>query len=257
MVYKDQLDRTITVAQRPKRIVSLVPSQTELLVTLGLREFLVGITKFCVHPKNLKNEITIVGGTKKVNYDRIKNLSPDLIICNKEENTLEMVEELQKIASIWISDIVTINDSLEMIYQLGNILNVSKKASELVSEINSGLKDFEVFMNNKTFKKVAYLIWKNPYMGVGNQTFIQDILKLNKFENILQNKTSRYPEIIFEELKEADLILLSSEPYPFKIEDVNEIKKALQKEVLLVNGEYFSWYGSRLKEAFTYLKTLH
>ena len=257
MVYKDQINRTITLTQTPKRIVSLVPSQTELLVDLGLKDFLVGITKFCVHPNNIREEIQVVGGTKKVSFDKIKNLSPDIIICNKEENTFEMVEELQKIAPVWVSDIKTVDDSFDMIHQLGKVFNVSKKASDLVSEMISEKKDFEDFMKDKASKRVAYLIWKNPYMGVGNLTFIDAILELNKFENILKNKTSRYPEVIHEELKEADLILLSSEPYPFKIEDVNEIKKALQKEVLLVDGEYFSWYGSRLKDAFTYFKTLH
>ena len=257
MVYKDQLNRTITLVQRPKRIVSLVPSQTELLVALGLREFLVGITKFCVHPKNLTNEITIVGGTKKVHSDRIKNLNPDLIICNKEENTFEMVKELQEIAPVWVSDIETIEESIEMILLVGEIFNVSEKASELASKMISEKKDFEVFIKDKTTKKVAYLIWKNPYMTVGKHTFINDILKLNKFENIFENETSRYPEISFKQLNDADVILLSSEPYPFKEKDVIELKKALQKEVLLVDGEYFSWYGSRLKEAFTYFKTLY
>jgi len=257
MVYKDQINRTIRLSHTPKRIISLVPSQTELLVDLGLRNSLVGITKFCVHPNNLREEIQVVGGTKKVSYDKIKNLSPDIIICNKEENTFEMVEELQKIAPVWVSDILTIDDSFEMTQLLGKVFNVSEKASGLVSDIISEKNDFELFMKDKTSKKVAYLIWKNPYMGVGDLTFIDDVLKLNKFENIFKYKTSRYPEITFEELKEADLILLSSEPYPFKREDVIEIKKALQKEVLLVDGEYFSWYGSRLKDAFTYFKTLH
>lgn len=257
MVYKDQLNREIHLSKTPTRIVSLVPSQTELLVDLGLLENLVGITKFCVHPKNLRDEITIVGGTKKVHYDRIKNLTPDIIVCNKEENTLEMVEELQKIAPVWVSDIETIDDSFDMIRHLGILLNVSKKASKLISEIFIRMNEFKEFMKNISAKKVAYLIWKNPYMGVGNRTFIQDILKLNKFENILQNKASRYPEIELEELKEADVILLSSEPYPFKEEDIVELKKALHSEVLLVDGEYFSWYGSRLKDAFTYFKTLH
>ncbi|MBV1924744.1 MAG: ABC transporter substrate-binding protein [Flavobacteriaceae bacterium] len=257
MVYKDQLNREITLSKTPTRIISLVPSQTELLVDLGLRKQLVGITKFCVHPKNLREEITVVGGTKKANYNKIKRLSPDLIICNKEENTLEMVEELQKIAPVWISDIETIEESLEMIHLLGEVFNVAEKAEKMIAEVHVEMMEFHNFISDFPVKKVAYLIWKNPYMGVGNKTFIQDLLILNKFENILQNETSRYPEISLENLKEAELILLSSEPYPFKEKDLVELKKALQKEVLLVDGEYFSWYGSRLKDAFTYFKTLH
>ncbi|MFT5075200.1 MAG: iron complex transport system substrate-binding protein, partial [Flavobacteriaceae bacterium] len=160
-------------------------------------------------------------------------------------------------APVWVSNILTLEDSLEMILQLGKVLNTSEKASVLISEINSERKIFEAFVKNNSSKKVAYLIWKNPFMAVGKQTFINDILKLNKFENILENESSRYPEITLERLKEAEVILLSSEPYPFKNEDVTELKKALQKEVLLVDGEYFSWYGSRLKDAFTYFKSLH
>jgi len=257
MIYKDQLNREITLSKTPTRIISLVPSQTELLVDLGLIEKLVGITKFCVHPKKLREEIKVVGGTKKVNYDKVKSLCPDIIICNKEENTLEMVEELQKIAPVWVSDIETVEESLEMIQLLGAVLNVSEKAEKMIAEVHVEMTEFHNFISDFPAKKVAYLIWKSPYMGVGNNTFIQDVLKLNKFENILQNETSRYPEISLEDLKETDLILLSSEPYPFKEEDAVELKKALQKEVLLVDGEYFSWYGSRLKDAFTYFKTLH
>ncbi|PKA82210.1 ABC-type Fe3+-hydroxamate transport system substrate-binding protein [Ulvibacter sp. MAR_2010_11] len=257
MQIKDQLNRTLTFSKTPKRIVSLVPSQTELLVDLGLKPNLVGITKFCVHPETLRKEITVVGGTKQVHFDKIEALQPDVIICNKEENTEEIVSTLEKIAPVWVSDIITIEDSLEMITRLGTIFNVQKTALELVAEIVAAQEDFLKFMILKPSKKAVYIIWKNPYMAAGQSTFINCLLALNNFENCAIEFSSRYPEIPPNFLKEADIVLLSSEPYPFKEEDVFELQKQLNVEVRLVDGEYFSWYGSRLKNAFAYFKTLH
>lgn len=253
----DQLGRKLQIDKSLKRIVSLVPSQTELLVDLGLEDSIVGITKFCVHPQSLRKNKMIVGGTKKVHFDKIKALRPDIIICNKEENTEEMVIELQKIAPVWVSDIIDITTNNKMISQLGLLFSVSDKASVIIEAINSELKDFQQFVYNKPVRRVAYLIWKNPYMAAGGNTFIDFLLKLNTFENIFSYKESRYPEIKLEELKEAELILLSSEPFPFNEKNVLKIEDTLAKEVRLVDGEYFSWYGSRLKKAFSYFKTLH
>lgn len=257
MEVADQLGRTLSFKKTPERIVSLVPSQTELLVYLGLEKNLVGITKFCVHPEHLRENIEVVGGTKQVHLDKITAQSPDVIICNKEENTQEMVEALQKIAPVWISDVITLKDNNEMITALGKLFSVSKKATTLVSAIKKEEAKFSEFIMEKKPQKVAYLIWKKPYMAVGNSTFINSMLTLNNFENIFKNTTSRYPEIKLQELEAADLILLSSEPFPFKNEHVEKLKNALHKEVRLVDGEYFSWYGSRLLEAFSYFKKQH
>lgn len=257
MLVKDQLNRTLQFQHPPNRIISLVPSQTELLVDLGLRTNIVGVTKFCVHPKELRKEVAIVGGTKMVDFDKIRSLRPDIIICNKEENTKEIVEQCTEIAPVWVSDIYTVEDSMEMISNLGEIFSVKEMASEISKKIDFEMKQFSNWLENRSVRNVAYLIWKKPYMAAGSNTFINAILRLNKFENIFSEANSRYPEIELEDLKAADLILLSSEPYPFKEIDVQELKKALQTEVFFVDGEYFSWYGSRLQQAFSYFKTLH
>lgn len=257
MEFIDQLNRTVHLQNTPSRIISLVPSQTELLVDLGLRNRIVGITKFCVHPKDLRNEKMIVGGTKKVNYNKIKSLNPEIIICNKEENTKEMVLQLEKIAPVWVSDIETIPDSLKMIAALGEIFKVQENALKIISKIEDGLKKLEDIIKNLPFKKVIYLIWKNPYMAAGNNTFINSLLEINNFENILVDEESRYPEIDLEKLQKAELILLSTEPYPFSVEDVINLKKKFKCEVRLVDGEFFSWYGSRLIGAFGYFKKFH
>lgn len=257
MIYKDQLNRTITLQAIPRRIISLVPSQTELLVDLGLESSIVGVTKFCVHPEKLRKTKTIVGGTKKVHFEKIASLNPDIIICNKEENTKAIVDNCAKIAPVWVSDIKTIPHTLEMIAQLGSVFNCIETSQKLIEVIEDAEADFKKFILAKPHTKVAYCIWKNPYMVAGANTFINTLLKLNNFDNIFKNKNGRYPEVTISEMKKADVVLLSTEPYPFKEDDLAKIKNELQTEVRLVDGEYFSWYGSRIIKAFKYFKSIH
>lgn len=257
MEFIDQLNRVLKFKKTPSRIISLVPSQTELLVDLGLRNQLIGITKFCVHPVELRNEKTVVGGTKKVKLEKIKALEPDIIICNKEENTEEMVHELERIAPVWISDINSISESYLMIEELGKVFNVSEGAKKINLKIASELQTFREFVKNSPRRKTLYLIWKDPYMAAGRNTFINQLLEINNFENIIPDPDSRYPAVDIEIFEKADLVLLSTEPYPFKEEHVLEMQNEINAEVKLVDGEYFSWYGSRLQEAFKYFKTLH
>ncbi len=257
MEFIDQLKRTVVLSKTPSRIVSLVPSQTELLVDLGLRNSIVGITKFCVHPIGLRENKAIVGGTKKVNFNKVKSLKPDVIICNKEENTEQMILQLENIAPVWISDIATIPESIEMIESLGEIFEVSETASRIIFKIKKEWNDFKVQFKNIPSKKVLYIIWKDPYMAAGKNTFIDALLDLNNFENIITEKEYRYPEVEIELFKSAELLLLSTEPYPFKKEHILEFQNETDADIALVNGEYFSWYGSRLIQAFEYFKTLH
>ena len=260
MQVQDQIGRILEFEKKPKRIVCLVPSLTELLVDLGLEDAIVGITKFCIHPARLKQTKTIVGGTKSIHVEKIKALEPDVILCNKEENSKEIVEICSKIAPTHVSDIFTIDDNLELIKQYGKLFSVESKALEICIEINLKLTDFNQFIKNKGTKKVVYFIWKDPWMAAGNTTFINHLLQLNKFDNSYQNK-ERYPEVNFEEMKlndQLDLILLSSEPFPFNKCHILEIEKLTSKaKAILVDGEMFSWTGSRLLKAFDYFKSLH
>lgn len=257
--YTDQLNRSLKLEKIPQRIVSLVPSQTELLVDMGLREKIVGITKFCVHPEALRKEKEVVGGTKKVHFNRIKALHPDLILCNKEENTEEMVRELEKIAPVHVSDIKNIEDTIEMISQYGMIFQVEKKASEINSNIQTAFSNFQKSIEGREIKRVAYFIWKKPWMLAGKETFIDHLLQLNKLKNVCTGKHGRYPEVELPKLIEQspEVILLSSEPFPFKEKHVEKLKKFFpHTDILLVDGEYFSWYGSRLTKAFSYFEKL-
>ena len=256
----DQIGTSHSFETSPKRIISLVPSQTELLYDLGLEDKIIGITKFCVHPYHFKSTKKRVGGTKKVHYEKIRLLQPDIIICNKEENTKEIVKELRKICTVWVTDIFTIEDNFQMISDFGQIFNCRTEAQKWNDKLAFALSDFKNYIKENAFKKVAYFIWKDPYMVAGGNNFINELLKLNHFENIFQNK-GRYPEIELDKLeseKDLDLIFLSSEPFPFTEEHALEIKKnALHVKTVLVDGEMFSWYGSRLLKAFSYFKSLH
>lgn len=259
----DQLGNAHTFETTPKRIVSLVPSQTELLYDLGLEEAIVGLTKFCVHPFHLKSTKTIVGGTKKVHVDKIKALQPDIIICNKEENTLEIVESLQQICPVWVTDIYTIEDSLQVIQDFGLLFNKRTEAQKWQDKIQFAWDDFKKFIIDKKPWKVAYFIWANPYMVAGGNTFINALLKLNKFENIYENHPlypGRYPEVIVQKMRiqgDPDAIFLSSEPFPFKDEHAFELgRHTHHATTVFVDGEMFSWYGSRLVKAFAYFKQL-
>lgn len=255
--FKDQLKREIRIPDVPERLISLVPSQTELLVDLGLEGRLEGITKFCVHPAHLRKEKEVVGGTKQVKLEKIRALKPDLILCNKEENTQEMVRELEQIAPVHVSDVRTVEDSLELIQQYGAIFGVEEKAVEIMEAIQEELKEFQDYMMSKASRKTAYFIWKNPWMLAGGDTFIDHLLDLNKFENVFRQEPSRYPRIELQELekREVEVILLSTEPYPFKEEDRHYLQDGFEgTQVFIVDGEAFSWYGSRLRSAFRYFR---
>ena len=255
----DQLGRQLSFKSHPKRIISLNPSQTETLVDLDLEENIVGVTKFCVHPKYLRKNKTIVGGTKKVSFKRIRQLQPDIILCNKEENTKEMVDTLAKEFPVHVSNVETIADALEMIIQYGALFNRETQAAAMCSSINIELKKFKKKIENINVKKVVYCIWKDPWMVVGSGTFIDHMLAINNYENSYRVK-ERYPLVSLEDLKELslDYILLSSEPFPFTEKHKKELKNKLPNvKVKLVDGEYFSWYGSRLLSAFSYFETLN
>jgi len=253
--YTDQLKRTIELPHPPKRIISLVPSQTELLFDLGLKDEVVGITKFCVHPESWFRKKTRVGGTKQLDLKKIKELKPDLIIANKEENVREQIEELDKDFPVWISNINSLDDAIEMIESLGEITNKQLKAKE----ISNGVKEnFSLLPVQNRPQPTCYLIWQNPMMTVGGDTFISNMMNRAGFQNIFENQT-RYPEITIEQLKAQNckLLLLSSEPFPFKQKHIDQLRPLLPNiKIILVDGEMFSWYGSRLLKAPAYFELL-
>ncbi|MGM9478459.1 helical backbone metal receptor [Pedobacter sp. GSP4] len=252
--FTDQLGREITLNFPPKRIISVVPSQTELLFGLGLDKEIIGLTKFCIHPIEKFAERTKVGGTKKLNIDLIKDLKPDLIIGNKEENTQADIEELAQYFPVWMSDIFNLEDAMKTIGQIGELVDRQPEASYLNHLISAGFNDLKTLaLQHQLAKKVAYLIWRKPYMAAGKNTFIDDILLTNGMTNVINQE--RYPVVTLDELKASncELIMLSSEPYPFAEKHIEEIQAAIpDAKIMLVDGEMFSWYGSRLVKAVQY-----
>ncbi len=247
------MGHSITLNSHPKRIVSVVPSQTELLFDLGLDDAVVGITKFCVHPHSWFQQKPKIGGTKKLNIPAIKALQPDIVIANKEENTLEDIRALQAFVPVWLSDIVTINDAYTMILEVSKLTDTYSKGQEIVAALE---QDFDSISGMLAHKRIAYFIWKNPWMVAANQTFIHAILQhlgaINVFENL-----NRYPEVSEEQIQAAspEVVLLSSEPFPFKAQHAEELQNFLPSaKIVLVDGEVFSWYGSRLLHLKTYMQ---
>ncbi|MBK8494687.1 MAG: ABC transporter substrate-binding protein [Chitinophagaceae bacterium] len=239
----------------PKRIISVVPSQTELLSALGLERETAGITKFCIHPASWFKTKKRIGGTKNLQIEAIRNLQPDLVIANKEENVREQIEQLALDHPVWVTDVNNLEDATNMIHDIGVLTGTGDMALSLTGQIKTA---FDGLPKKRSRVRTAYLIWRNPYMTAGGDTFIHDMMQHCGFENIFAHKT-RYPETSVADLQTGDcqLLLLSSEPYPFKQKHINELKSLLPNTaIILVNGEYFSWYGSRLLKAPAYFKTL-
>ena len=259
-VFKDQTGRSITLNKTPQRIISLVPSQTELLYDLGLQDEVIGITKFCIHPAEWFHNKTRVGGTKQVKIGMVHQLLPDLIIANKEENVKEQIEELEKHYPVWISDVLNLQDAASMISDLGEITGKEKEASEITQKIKKNFSRLQTSIQAAAGTKFrsCYLIWRNPYMTIGGDTFINAMMEAAGFENIFKDRT-RYPEISIEELqmKNPECILLSSEPFPFKQKHIDELQPQLPGvRIMLADGQMFSWYGSRLIKAPAYFQNL-
>jgi ABC-type Fe3+-hydroxamate transport system substrate-binding protein len=247
----DQLGRVVTIKGQPSRVVSLVPSQTELLYDLGLDETIVGITKFCCHPTNWKFKKTKIGGTKAVDIEKIRRLQPDLIIGNKEENTLEDIALLETIAPVWLSDVTTFEDAIQLIKSLGDIFEKQVVASQLINSISTAFAELK--KSDKSLK-VAYFIWYAPDFVAGKATFIDNMLTKCGFQNCCVE--TRYPEWK-NQFEIPELVLLSSEPYPFKEKHLATFQRKFPSaKIMFVNGEYFSWYGSRLRLAPDYFQQL-
>ena len=249
------MKREVLLPVFPLRIISLVPSQTELLFELGLGERVVGVTKFCVHPKEWFDSKPRGGGTKCVDFEKIAALNPDLIIGNKEENTKEDIETLEKDYPVWMSDIYMFEGALEMIFEVSRFTNTKEKGIEILKAISKAKATFKQPID---LKKVVYFIWNNPYMVVGKNTFIDDMLYHAGYVNVVMK--DRYLELSLENLKTLDpeVILLLSEPFPFNKKHVEELKIHLPEvEIKIVDGEMFSWYGSKLAKAFPYFASLY
>lgn len=253
--YSDQTGKIVSIPYPPQRIVSLVPSQTALLHALGLDNEVVGITKFCIHPNHWYRSKPHIGGTKNVNIARLQQLQPDLVIANKEENVKEQVHAIESFCPVWTSDIKNLEDALQMIAQIAGITGTVEKGRQICKNIEEAFATLTVPAQPLS---TAYLIWKDPYMTVGGDTFISHMMQRAGLQNVFAD-TQRYPAIAIEDLiqRQCKLVLLSSEPYPFREKHIKELQQVLPDvKMMLVNGEMFSWYGSSLLHAPAYFRQL-
>jgi len=249
MEFRDQLGDLIRLPGYPERIVSLVPSMTETLFDLGLDDEIVGVTRYCTLPAGKVAGRVKVGGTKRFDLPVIEGLRPDLIVGNREENDRDGIVALRKRYPVWIGDVASIDDALLMIRGLGEVVGRPAGAAELIDEIRARLETYPTL-------KVAYLIWKNPYMAAGGGTFIDAMLRKCGFLNIFGERAG-YPRVGLDDLADAEVALLASEPYPFTPQEVAAIARACPAPVVrLVDGAVFSWYGSRMRFAGQYFSEL-
>lgn len=244
------------------RIISLVPSLSEYLWALGLEKEVVGITKFCVHPKTWWQHKTRVGGTKKVNFKTIDTLHPTLIIANKEENTKEDIEQLQLKYDVLVTDINSLDDAFRFLLEIGKKVDREEKSLTLVGQIQQNFQCSSQIGHGASF---LYFIWKDPYYVVGPQTYIHALLTHFGLVNCCEME--RYPELDqVLEIKPSlaassdyapDYIFLSSEPFPFESKHLEEVQVLFPRsKIVLIDGEICSWYGSRMLTAPTYFTAI-
>ena len=251
MLISNYNTNSINQISHPKRVVSLVPSLTETIADVGGQEKLVGVTRFCKYPEDIRQKAVVVGGPKDFDVERILRLKPDVVVAVKEENDKNRILTLSEKLPVVLFDILHLPDALKMILLLGNLLGKGEKARNIVSEIN---ENFRQLPETKPLRPCLYLIWKKPWMAAGRETFINEMLRRAGFENVADG---RYPAITEKHFSEAEVILLSSEPYPFREKDRRALQEQFpQKKILSVDGELFSWYGSRMLKAADYFRKL-
>lgn len=254
MLLTDQTGYSITLAKPAQKIISLVPSQTELLFDLGLDDEIVGVTRFCVHPAEKCSQKTIVGGTKQFSFEVIDHLQPDLIIGNKEENYEEGIYRLRERYPVWLSDVYTLDDACEMIASVGKMVGRQRGAADMVAELQAAMSTAGPW----PLLRAVYFIWRNPFMVVGHKTFAHEMLHRCGFVNAFGH-LPRYPEVTAERIRRSrpDVLLLASEPYPFGKRHLDEMRERFPDiPAVLVDGQMFTWYGSRLLKAPAYFRSL-
>ncbi len=234
-----------------QKVVSLVPSLTETIAFFGGASSLAGVTRFCKYPEGIREKTAVVGGPKNFDVEKILSLEPDVVVAVKEENDKARILQLAEQVPVILFDVRHFDDALEMIKTLGTLLGTENRASQKVFEIKHS---FETLTGINQRPKCFYLIWKKPWMAAGKATFINEMLQRAGFENIAEG---RYPEISEKDFLRAEVVLLSSEPFPFNEKHQRELQQRFPDlKVILVDGEMFSWYGIRILQAADYFRSL-
>lgn len=236
----------------PERLVSLVPSLTETLVDLGGEDRIVGVTKFCVHPDHLRRERTRIGGTKGIHVGAVLDLKPDLVIANLEENDAQDVMALE-IAGVpcWVCDVRSVERAFRLLSEMGRLIGEEARGVEMESRVRAAWEETRQQILPGGHRRSAYAVWRDPWMWAGADAYIQDVMRWWGWSP--WPEVDRYPEMKMHALVEAEIeeVLLPSEPFPFKEEHRAECAGLSTR---LVDGEMFSWYGSRMLKVPEYFR---
>lgn len=239
------------------RIVSLVPSITELLIDLGLSAQLVGRTGFCIHPADVVRTIPKVGGTKDVNIDKIRKLAPTHVVLNIDENekpTADLLAEF--VPNIVVTHPLVPQDNVALARLMGGIFGVGAAAEAWCAQFEQACAELRAQPASAP-RKLLYCIWQDPWMSISRDTYIAAMMREIGWE-IPELGAARYPQFAWSDelVAQIDGVLLSSEPYRFTEAHADALERQIGKPVLLVDGEMMSWYGSRALQGIRYLSAL-
>ncbi len=261
-VYRDALGEPHYACEGEPRIASLVPSITELLFALGLGKHVAARTSYCIHPADGVSQVKTVGGTKKINHEKLRALEPTHAIVNIDENPREMAEQLATYCpSIIVTHPIEPYDNIALYRMLGGIFRREAQAEALCSEFTEAFKRLRASTRDAKGQRVLYLIWKDPWMTLSRDTYIARMLRLIQWEHVIHDPQVRYPqvEINSEMLAGIGNVLFSTEPYTFTDEHLEAFAQdygVSRSKLMLVDGERLSWYGSRAIAGLDYLAEL-
>lgn len=264
-VLLDASGTALAGAAPPRRIVSLIPSTTELLCAMGLAEALVGVTVYCVEPRDVVRTKTRVGGEKNPDLERIRALAPDLVIANIEENSRHHVEVLREWGiPVWVTYPRTVADSLRMIRELGEVTGARQRAAALLAEIEPLYAQVRANTSRRAPAAVFYAIWRDPYMTINGDTYISDVLAVCGARNVFANHADRYPTVTLDEVaaRRPDVIVLPDEPFRFRrahikdFEPYVDVPAVRHRRIHLLEGKAFAWHGPRIMDALRTLPDL-
>lgn len=256
---RDVLGTRHTPAEGAPRIVSLVPSLTELLCDLGLADSLVGRSGFCIHPREVVKRIPKLGGTKDADIEKIRAAAPTHLVVNIDENRREQVEELARfIPHVVVTHPLRPEDNLDLFRLFGGLFHREKKAAKLADDFRAAREELRRAAEGLPRERVLYLIWKDPWMTVARDTYISAMLAEAGWDTLPEKSEARYPEVgaVSQELTPLDRVLLASEPYRFTERHLAEAAARFGKPARLIDGEMVSWYGSRAAAGLRYLARL-
>jgi ABC-type Fe3+-hydroxamate transport system substrate-binding protein len=265
MRYVDALKRRVTIKSPPKRIVSLVPSLTEALFVFGVDKAVVGVTNFCVEPREGVGEKPKVGGTKTLNVDRVLELEPELVVASAEENRKEDIQALiDEGLRVYVTLPSTVEEAIELLEQLADMTGAGRKAARVVKEARAALDDMRARNDGMAPVSTFCPIWRNPWMSIGPGTYMHDFVTVCGGANIFAWRHERYPRIELAEMAERnpEVVLLPDEPYRFSSKHVPEIAAfsdvpAVQNgRIYLVDGKRLCWYGPRIASSLRYVSEL-